>query len=568
MLRSISIRQFAIIESLDLDLKDGLTVLTGETGAGKSILIGALNLVLGGRATPDLIRTGCDFAEVGAVFDLPDIEEIRQLLGEIGAESDSELIFRRQVVKEGRSKAWLNDKVVSVKTLGDLAEKLVDIAGQHQHQSLMSVENHLLLLDRFGKLENLRDKVGRKYSELLELNRERESLEKRAIKTSDREEFLRFQLNELEKTGVKVGEEEELIQERNLLANAETINEALSNVIKMLDENSAIASCSKAEFSLNKIVSKISQVGDLSSRIQSARIELEDISDTVRGLMNQAISDPQRLDELENRLAVLKRILQKHGPTETDVLNKIEDMTKELLEMESLDDLLDEMDSKIREKSLEALEIAGELSEKRKKAAKLLSKNIEQHLSDLGMKNSRFKVSVEKKSLAGESEIETDGKALGPMGIDHVEFLISPNQGEIMKPITRIASGGELSRVMLAIKSVLLEQDPVETSIFDEVDAGIGGEVAKDVGIKIKQLAAKRQVICITHLPQIVVYGDNHFKVKKTSRNGRTYSEVVNLNTRKEREEEVARMMTGEAKANASIKAARELIGIAEKTVQ
>jgi len=567
MLQRISIRQFAIIESLDLEPGEGLTVLTGETGAGKSILVGALNLVLGGRATPELIRTGFDFAEVSAVFDLPDNNDVAKLLAEIGVESDGELLFRRQVKKTGRSRAWLNDRPVSVKTLGDLAELLVDIAGQHQHQSLMAVENHLLLLDRFGKLEPIRNKVTAKYNELLELIRKRDEFQKKVIQTAEREEFLKFQLKELENADIRFGEEDQLITERNLLRNAETINDSLSIVFQMLSsENASINFCSKAENSLEKISDKLPQVAELGARLQSARLELEDIGETVKALLYQAKSDPARLDEVESRLAKIKRLLQKHGPTTEDLIRKVEEMKDELAEMGSLDEILDDFKQRISQTADEAMKIAKDLSKKRKKVAKVLSKGIEQQLADLSMEKTRFEVRVANKSSLSDNDVAANGSALGANGIDDVEFMISPNQGETLKPMTKIASGGELSRVMLAIKSVLMERDPVETSIFDEVDAGIGGEVAKDVGLKIKQLAQKRQVICITHLPQIVVYGDNHYKVKKTSKNGRTYSDVVELGLLKEREEEVARMMTGESKTKASVNAARELITNARKT--
>ncbi|RJO64102.1 MAG: DNA repair protein RecN [Myxococcales bacterium] len=560
MLRQLAIRNFAIIESLDLDFSPGLTVLTGETGAGKSILVGALALVLGGRASADLLRTGSEEAEVAARFDWPDDADLRTRLDELGVPAGDELMLRRQVQREGKSRAWVNDRPITVGVLAQLAGRLVDISSQHQHQSLLNVENHRLLLDRAGGLEAQVADVGLRYAALMELVRKRRRLAEAQGQRAEREAFLRFQIDEIEKAGVQPGEEKALQEQRQTLRHAEQIKAALDEALTVLDgQPSAGALAIKAERALNQAAQHLPSVGDLARRLESARIEIEDVAESVRSLGDKLDADPGRLEEIEDRLALLSRLLKKHGPTTEELLAKTERMRGELAEMEDVEGALADLDKKLKAAESSALAAAEDLSGRRRDAALALGKKVEAELASLGMRKTAFQVSVRPRS-GSEETVSAGGRALGPQGLDEVEFLIAPNVGETPRPLARIASGGELSRVMLAIKGVLLASDPVDVSIFDEVDAGIGGAVAQMVGKKIHGLARARQVICITHLPQIAAYADQHSRVEKEARKGRTYTRVATLDEREERVREVARLMAGEAAGEASLEAARELL--------
>jgi DNA repair protein RecN (Recombination protein N) len=561
MLRRLTIRHFAIVDSLSLDLDEGLSVLTGETGAGKSIIVGALNLVLGGRALSEVVRTGCDSAEVSALFDRPADPAINRMLDDLGLTPDeTELLFRRQVFIEGRSRAWLNDRPITVMVLGDIAGRLVDISGQHQHQSLLRVDNHLLLLDRFGELDGRRAEVGARYERLRALEHERRALLDGIARRQERSDFLRFQLDELEKAQVKPDEELDLERERGLLRHAEAIREGLSESQSRLSgEAAAVAACVRAERALGATTRYLPEAEGLVKRLESARLELEDIGHTLSGLLRKTDSNPRRLDDIESRLALLARLLRKHGPTTRDLSAKRDAMRAELEKLEHGDEALTALSRQVTAASAHVLEAARILSQERLLAAQKLSKAIIAELNDLGMPKTQFSVTVEPRLETGEDGLSTDGVVVGPNGIDLIEFRFSPNPGEALKSLARIASGGELSRVMLAIKCVLLEHDPVSLSVFDEVDSGIGGSVAQKVGEKIRDLSGARQVICITHLPQIAAYGDRHFLVSKSSRKGRTFSQVDVLAAESAVFEELARMMAGEALGEAALNAARDL---------
>ncbi len=561
MLRKLMIRNFAIIEALELELGDGLTVLSGETGAGKSILVGALHLVLGGRASSDAVRTGCDSAEISAIFDPSEETGIRERLQQLGIDVKEPLVLRRQIQREGRSGAWLNDHPVTVATLGQLAEALVDISGQHQHQSLLKEENHLLLLDRSGDLEGVRDRVAKRYEALLNLVKEREKLLQAASKREEQIDFLNFQLAELEQAQIKPGEERELAEERDRARYAEAIQAGLSAAETLLNGERAVASqCSRAERELERIALMLPELGPLLERLRSARLELEDVAASLDGLNRQATVQPGRLDEIEDRLALLGRLMRKHGSTTEAVLEKQEQMRAQVERLSDVDASMKQLDQAVEKAGSQALSLARELSEKRMQAAETLAARIEAELADLGMTRTRFAVSVTPRIEKETDDIETDGQRLGRTGLDEVRFLISPNVGEDLRPLSRIASGGELSRVMLAAKCVLLAKDPVALSVFDEVDAGIGGDIAAMVGRKIRQLSRERQVICITHLPQIAAYGDKHLQVMKSTRKGRTYSQVLALQDQSAREMELGRMMTGSSGGDAAQQAAKELL--------
>ncbi len=561
MLRRLSIRNFAIIEHLEQEFHGGLSVLTGETGAGKSIIIGALNLLMGGRASAELVRSGFESATVAAWFDRPEDAELERRLEELGLGAEAELVFRREIRAEGRSRAWLNDRPVSVGVLGEIAARFVDISGQHQHQSLLRTENHLFLLDRFARLDALRETVSGLYAELLLRVRERERLLQASKNRREREDYLAFQVSELEKADPKAGEEAALEGERGLLRNAEKIRENLQAALSCFESDPGLSGlCLRAERYLERGAEHAPEIGTLASRLGSARLELEDVEEALARFLGSLDADPGRLDEVEERLARLSRLGRKHGCTADELPEKLAAMRRELSEVRDVDDILEEMDARIRAASEAALAEALKLSEKRRKAAKTLSGEIEGRLSGLGMARARFRINVSPRAEGAEDGVSTRNRNLCATGLDEVEFLFGPNVGEALKSLAKIASGGELSRVMLAIKSVLLDLDPVELSVFDEADAGISGAVAQEVGARIRELSERRQVVCITHLPQVAAWASRHYRVEKTEEDGRTFTRIVDLLEKSDRVAELARLMSGSAAGNAARKAAEELL--------
>ena len=569
MLQRLTIRHFAIIDELDLSFIDGLTILTGETGAGKSILVGALNLVMGGRASADLVRTGCDYAEIMAEFVIPPQSPVYAQLSELGIEAEACLTVRRQVMQRGRSRAWINDHPVTAGSLSEIGEQLIDISSQHQHQSLLQVDQHLFLLDRVGGLEGLREEVTLLYRELAKCVKAHRKLENTARYKLEREDFLRFQLKELDRADFRENEEDELEAERDLLRHSEKIRGALTAAAEQIGGDSGAASrTAKTKRELERIQAYLKDAREWISRLQTVQLELDDLSLGISERLRKLDIDPKRLDEVETRLALLARLLRKHGPTFADLKAKQAEMQTELAAMEDLEAALDGTRAAIEHARKAVLGRASVLSEKRRMAASHFSEAVEDELRNLAMPKTRFVVRLSPKSAGSEETIDGAGVCIGPDGIDHVEFLLSPNVGESLRPLARIASGGELSRIMLAIKSVLQSSDPVSLSVFDEVDSGIGGEVAHRLGEKIHALSRTRQAICITHLPQIAAYADTHWHVTKTVTDNRTFSEVSLLSDDNQRAMELAHMMAGEATGSASLQAAHDLLRHARSAVQ
>ncbi len=559
MLTRLDIRHFAIIDHLDLTLPQGLIVLTGETGAGKSILVEALNLIRGQRASTDLVRSGEKEAIVSAVFHLPEDHPARAQLDELGLSSKEDLLVRRVVSQSGRSRAFINDQAVTLASLSAILGNLVDISGQHQVQTLFDAHTHLLLLDQLGGLESQRQQVTEQYETTKKAVEHRDALKARAQKRLEREDYLRFQLKELEEAKLSVEEEQQLEAERKTLLFAEKIRHGLDAALAELDDSPSLAvRVSRAENQLNRLTEVHEPSAELSQRLQQARLDVEDIVQSLAAQRQGIHDDPQRLEELEERAALIRRLCKKHGGDVTHVLDKTKAMHDELEGIARLDDELALAEEEIR-KNLRQLDVLClELSKKRREQRDELGKKVAKQLAGLGMKKTEFKPRIS--PLAANDEgLQGEHGRLGPFGADAVEFLIAPNPGEPPKPLRDIASGGELSRVMLAIKAVLLDHDPAETTVFDEVDAGIGGEVAQAVGQTIRRLSKKKQLLCITHLPQIAATADHHVVVSKSTRQGRTFSRVEPLADEQAIARELARMMAGDAGGQGALDAARSL---------
>lgn len=542
MLSELVVHNLAVIRHLEVSFGLGLNVLSGETGAGKSILVGAVNLILGSRASQELIRTGANEAAVEAVFKLPRKDALIRCLGDLGQDFTGELIVLRTVSRTGRSRVFLNDQLVTLQQFQPLANFLASISGQHEHQSLLNPELHIELLDAFGNLEKLAQGVSNLHKQWSNVVGELHRLKRSKQERADQIDWLRFQLRELEEAELKEGEDDALEQEANILKHAATLHDAAQNSYQSLyaGHDAILAQFPSIEKNLS-ILSKIdSRQESLLSHLEQARIHLEELAHSLQRYASEVSFEPQRLEAVQERLALLQRLGKKYGGSVAEMLKRREELRETLSEDEQFD--LRESDLEKRSGLLEReyLEEATALSRARKKAALHLTEEVQKVLTSLDMNQARFAVQFEDSEVAREDHKNRFSR----IGIDRLQFLLSANPGEDLKPLAKIASGGELSRILLALKSLLSRQGEAETLIFDEVDAGIGGRTAELVGRQLKSLAEKHQVICITHLPQIACYGENHYKVDKQTQSGETTTGIISLSD-KDRIEELARMLGG-----------------------
>ena len=567
MLQEIHIQNYAVIDDLTVEFRPGLNLLSGETGSGKSIVVDALALALGGRAATDLIRTGCDRATVTAVFRSPVQPAWKHWLEEYGlAGSDEpEIIFRRVIHSNGRSRLLVNDQPVTLAAVKVLAGLLVEVHGQNEQVSLFSPESQLELLDRFTGADELRGQVGELYARRRQLETEAESLnqnEQDRLRTID---LLSFQLRELEQAELEPGEDARLEEEKHVLAHREKIQAAASAAYGALyeDENSACERVSISARALEELRSYDSSFETHVASLREAKAQLEDVALTLRDYVKNLDASPHRLEEVEDRLALLDRVKRKYGKTIEEALAYQEQVRQQLSGLERSDERREELARELKQAAGKYRGAAEQLSQRRREAAERLGKLVRKELADLSMEKTRFVVHFETPPAAGPA-------AGGPNGIDSIEFLISPNPGEELRALGKIASGGELSRIMLALKTVLgtarLSQGATgkktmnPTFIFDEVDAGIGGRVAERVGQRLKRLAEAAQVICVTHLAQIACFADHHYYVEKFERGGRSHTQVEYLAGEKERAGELARMLSGTRVTDAVLKHAAAML--------
>ena len=562
MLKEIKISNFAIIKSLSVEFIPGLNVLTGETGAGKSILMSALNLILGGRADTDYIRSGETSATVEAVFQIDN----HTLLGDIRAlgieTEDGELLIKRNLTHNGKSRCFLNDGNITVATLAKIGNRLVDIHGQHDHQALLRTETHVELLDHYGKNTEACQCFSGEFTDYQNCRRDLESMRSKEKNRKERQELLNFQFTEIEQAGLSPEEEEELQTERNKLQHAEKLQHTLQQTLDQLSETegSALEQLGRAQKEIESLLDMDPALGSQAARAQTAFCELEEMVAELETYIRGIEFNPPRLEEIEDRLAEINGLKRKYGMDIAAILAEQKKISEELDALGSNQEKMDSLQTeiKLRGKTLEKLATA--LVEKREKAANKFKIAVEKELQDLDMAEVQFGVRFDYPADP-EGFVPFRGKTvkLHPGGIGTVEFLFSPNPGEELRPLTKIASGGELSRVMLALKSILHEQDPVPVMVFDEVDAGIGGKVAEKVGLKLGKVAVGKQVFCITHLPQIAGMASAHYRVQKTVKESRTHSTIERLSF-DDRVEELARMSGGEKITPATLKFAKEMI--------
>jgi DNA repair protein RecN (Recombination protein N) len=555
MLQELRVHNLALIDALHLDLsaqKTGLIVLTGETGAGKSIILQAINLLAGGRGAASWVRNDCEQAVIEAVFTIRgDHAEINGLLSDHSLEDGGTCIVRRVLTREGRSKAYVNDQSVTTRLSGELTAGLINIASQHDHQQLLNVRNHLDHLDAYGELRGLRHQFTQCFHRWQQASSELRQLQEKEQGKEQQRDFLLFQLSEIGKCNPVAGEDEQLVRERDQLKSADTLRRLVGASTRQLHDlvNSSLIEIRK---NVEQAASLDVSLAPLAERIASSGFELEDLTGGLRKYLDAISMDPDRLDSLSARLTELKQLQRKYGPTLDDVIAFAEKAESTLALLESLDEEIARAQTKVQEISAEGMRIAAELTRARREAAKKMESSMERELASLSFPQAVFRVAVIEPDTPGLEGSSSTGR-------DGVEFLFSANPGEPVKPLVKIVSGGELSRLMLAMKCLLARRDQVDTVIFDEVDAGIGGQAAEAVAGKIGELAGHHQVVCITHLPQIAACSDLHFKVEKTVENGRTRT-VIKLLRHDEQVTELARMLGGDHPTAQTLAFARDLI--------
>jgi len=570
MLLKLHIKNFALIDDVELDFKDGLNIMTGETGAGKSIIIGAINVIIGERSSSDLIRSGQTSLNVQAVFSL-DNRNICKTLEDMGIDTeDDTIIIEREITKQGRNICRINGKIVSVSTLRSLGKQLIDIHGQHQHQSLFDSENHLKLLDSFGakELAKIKSKVSSAYIKYKDIERQIKKIEDKYNELVRIKEQMNYELDEIEKAKIIPDEDIKLETEKEYLENAEKIYSSLEMAYSLLYEGDEVPSVID---NLNRIISVLDDIRTFfkpveanSDTLKNILYELEDQALELRKYKDMVEFDPVRLDEIYSRLQLLSRLKSKYNMSLKEILHYKEAAAAKIYETMDLEEELKDLKEQMALHKEEYVKNALLLHDLRKETACLLEKEVSRELSELGMKSVKFCVNITFDQ--DESGIAVNGENIKftKDGFDNVEFLISTNPGEPLKPLAKIVSGGESSRIMLALKSILAKADMIPCMIFDEIDTGIGGRTAQVVGEKLSKVAMNHQVICVTHSPQIASMGDVHYLIKKLVKDGRTYTVVTELNE-EERINELSRMLGGvEITENTQIHA-REMLNMAKE---
>ena len=568
MIEELYIHNIALIDELRLEFSPGLNIFTGETGTGKSVILSAVGLALGERRVSGVVPPGKSHAKVQIAVNLPPVHPVWHCLSESGLanafDSQEGLLISRQISGNGRSRCHLNGQMVNLTLLQEIGNLLVDIHGQHEHQSLFRSETHLDLLDAFSKLEGLRLQVSKTYDEIHTLRGRLTDLSRRLREATHEKELLEFQLDELENAQLQEEEEESLVNERNLLSNAEARFESASLAYDQLyggvQSDSSILDNLKG---INRTISKLSQMDgnlvELNVRFESALYELEDITYQIRDCRDTVEFNSHRLTEVEERLDLIHRLKRKYGNSIAEILDYQAHVDRTLKEFLVSSEHIEELENQIQVAITKGQELAVELSEKRKETATRLESLIEMQLQTLGMEKTIFRILVQPvESPNGILQINGKRYELRSRGMDEIEFLIAPNIGSEPKSLAKIASGGEISRVMLALKTALARIDNIPSMIYDEIDVGIGGHTADIVGQKLEELARLRQVICITHLPQIARLANRHFRVEKHVKDNRTTISAKQL-TSEERVEEIARMHGGELTETTLVRA-RELL--------
>ncbi|HRX15323.1 MAG TPA: DNA repair protein RecN [Spirochaetota bacterium] len=562
MLQKLHIKNFVLIEELTMEFSEGLNILTGETGAGKSILIDAISAILGGKVTVSSIRTGCDRAILEGTFDITTLPLLKEILDNSGIDTEDDfLVIKREIYSGGKGRCFANGTQIPIALLKDISDYLIVIHGQNEHVSMTKTSTHRELLDSYACNGELLDAVKTYYNELHDLKEKISSTEMDEQERNKRIDYLTFALNEIEEANLSLNEEEELKDESSLLSHAEKL---CSEVAESLDALKGDQGVLRKLESIDSSLSSVSQIDpNIASELENIRTalyQLEDSAAFFRGYSDSIDFSPERLNEIEERLALISGLKKKYGKSTDEILSFADNCRNELDMISNYDYEQEKLKEIYRETVTKTRDTALKLSRSRQKAAQELEQKVISELNDLNMKGAQFKILVEQET-SGSGEIEVGGKTymLYPHGLDKIEFMLAANRGEALTQLRKAASGGEMSRIMLAIKKVLLDADIVDSLIFDEVDTGISGQTADIVGRKLHSLAERRQVFVITHLAQIAAMSDSHYIVQKQEKDGRTRTTVNKLSI-KEKIREVARMLAGNNITETTLLQAQELI--------
>lgn len=562
MLESLMIKDFAIIQDLALEFKKGMTVLTGETGAGKSIIIDAVGLLAGGRGSSEFVRFGSKKCILEGQFSYQPSEALSSLLDQNAIEEEEHtLLIQREIFTTGRNVCRINGSIVTIAVLKEIGSQLIDIHGQNEHQELMVSENHIYLLDHFGpkELDAKKKEYQTVYRDYRQLEKERKEWVFNEQELVQRMDILRYQVEEIRAANLQPNEEEELKEEEQKLANHQVIVEALSSSYTILqgEEMSGLDLVGQAMEKMDSISDMDDKFKEISETLSAAFFQLQEASSDLYSEMDQLEYDEERLNEIEERLNLIQQLKRKYGHSVADVLQHFEQAEAELNKLENREEQVDQLSKKTTQLKAEAIKLADELSAIRAETAGKLEQSILEQLKELYMEKVKFSVTFKE---AGDKS--KSASLLSDSGKDRVEFFVATNPGEPLKPLARVASGGELSRMMLAMKTIFSRSQGITSIIFDEVDTGVSGRVAQAIADKIHSVAHHSQVLCITHLPQVAAMADQHLYIKKEVRDDRTSTYVEHI-ANEERTEEIARMLSGEVLTQLTIETAQELLKIA-----
>jgi DNA repair protein RecN (Recombination protein N) len=565
MLSLLKIKNIALIDEIQLEFAGGLNLLTGETGSGKSIIVDSLGALTGERVSSDLIKEGTQNAQIEGLFQINSNAELNKIFDESGIEFDDagsiELIVRRELAATGKNRIFVNNQMVTQSFLKKIGTFLVDIHGQGEQATLFNPATHLEMLDEYARAENLRLKVAEKYREFAAIQKELRNLRDDEAQKLQLLDILRFQVEEIGKAALKTGEDEALEEEKRRLNNVEKLSTLSDESYALLYENeeATVTTLEKAIRRVTELSEYESSFAAYMEGLQTAQAVLEDLAMSVRDFRNRLEFSPERLEEIENRLAEISRLKRKYGGTVETVLAHLDESEARLSNIETAELREEELRKKLKNAREEYLQIAAELHDKRAKAARKFEKEIETNLKKVALEKARFEVRID---APGDSQAEEIAKNFTAKGFDQIEFYFSANVGESVKPIAKVASGGEASRLMLILKTTAKLSEYEKAMVFDEVDAGIGGRVAEAVGLKLKELARTQQVLCVTHQPQVASLADHHFLVEKEMAKNRTEIRVREL-SENEKVEEIARMLTGREITETARRHAKEMLSAA-----